>query len=88
MTDSHKRLLAAVAHRERERDLEAEARYASERYRLYRARVSGPRPTSTGRLRELQRGAELAERTLARARATPTQAETTMIKENDAIDRH
>jgi hypothetical protein len=87
MTDSHKRLLAAVARkRERERDLEAEARYASERYRLYRARVSGPRPTSTGRLRELQRGAELAERTLARARATPTA--TTTTKENDAIDRH
>jgi len=66
--------------------LEAQAQYATERYRLYRARVSGPRPTSTGRLRDLQRGAELAERTLARARAAPT--EITTNKENDAIDRH
>jgi hypothetical protein len=75
MTDSHIRLLAAVA---RERDLvtdprrlealEANARYATDRYRLYRARVSGPKATSAGRLRELQRKAEVAERTLARAR--------------------
>ncbi len=50
--------------------LEANARHASERYRLYRARVIGAQPTSTGRLRELQREAELAEMTLARARET------------------
>jgi hypothetical protein len=50
--------------------LEANARYATERFRLYRARVHGPKPTSTGRLRELQREAELAEKTLARARET------------------
>ncbi len=50
--------------------LETDARYATERYRLYRARVSGPKPTSIGRLRELQRQAELAEKTLARARET------------------
>jgi hypothetical protein len=79
MTDSNERLLAAVArHREREGDeyqssterlerLEANARYATDRYRLYRARVSGPTATSAGRLRELQREAELAQRTLARA---------------------
>lgn len=48
--------------------LEANARHASDRYRLYRARVSGPNPTSAARLRELQREAELAEMTLARAR--------------------
>jgi hypothetical protein len=48
-------------------DLAADARYATERYRLYRARVGGSKPTSTGRLRELQREAELAEKTLARA---------------------
>ena len=76
LTESHQRLEA----------LEAEARYASERYRLYRARVSGPQPTSTDRLRALQREAEFAEKTLARARAVPTP--TTMTKENDAIDRH
>ena len=68
--------------------LEAEARYATERYRLYRARVGGPRPTSTGRLRALQRDADFAEKTLARARAAPTQTGTTTTKENDAIDRH
>jgi hypothetical protein len=49
-------------------ELEADARHASERYRLYRAKVHGPRPTSTGRLQELQREAERAEATLARAR--------------------
>jgi hypothetical protein len=65
--------------------LEANARYATERYRLYRARVSGPKPTSTSRLRELEREAELAETTLARARAGGTLDKP---KENDAIDRH
>ena len=49
-------------------ELEADARHASERYRLYRAKAYGPRPTSTGRLHELQREAERAEGTLARAR--------------------
>jgi hypothetical protein len=49
-------------------ELEADARHANERYRLYRAKVYGPRPTSTGRLQELQREAERAEGTLARAR--------------------
>lgn len=73
--------------------LEADARYATERYRLYRARVSGPRPTSPGRLHELEREAELAERTLARARATQAAPNASskvkpMTKENDAIDRH
>jgi len=49
-------------------ELEADARHASERYRLYRAKVNGPRPTSTGRLRELERESERAQSTLARAR--------------------
>jgi hypothetical protein len=49
--------------------LEAEARYARDRYRLYKARVSGPRPTTPGRLRELE-GAHLrAESRLRRTRA-------------------
>lgn len=51
-------------------ELEADARHASERYRLYRAKVNGPRPTTTGRLRELERESERAQRTLARARET------------------
>lgn len=50
-------------------ELEAEARHASERYRLYRAKVYGPRLTSFGRLRELERGSKLAEGQLQRAKA-------------------
>jgi hypothetical protein len=48
--------------------LEAEARYARERYELYRAKVYGARPTSLNRLRELQRIHEGAEARLRRAR--------------------
>jgi hypothetical protein len=50
-------------------ELEAEARHASERYRLYRAKAYGPRLTSPGRLRELERESEFAERRLQRAKA-------------------
>jgi hypothetical protein len=49
-------------------ELEAEARYARERYQLYRAKAYGPRPTSATRMRELQRIHENAEARLARAR--------------------
>jgi hypothetical protein len=52
--------------------LEAEARYARERYQLYRAKTYGPRPTSIGRLQELQRIAEGAEARLERARRART----------------
>jgi hypothetical protein len=48
-------------------ELETEARHASERYRLYRAKVYGPRLTSFGRLRELERESKLAEGRLHRA---------------------
>jgi hypothetical protein len=48
--------------------LEAEARYARERYDLYRAKTYGPRPTSMARLRELQRISEGADARLRRAR--------------------
>jgi len=41
--------------------LEAEARYARERYQLYRAKAYGPRLTSAGRLRELERTSKLAD---------------------------
>jgi hypothetical protein len=66
--------------------LEAEARYARDRYRLYRARVSGRRPTSPGRLRELEREHRRAESRLRRAASgegrllaalTPTQGVST-----------
>lgn len=50
-------------------ELEAEARYARERYELYRARAYGPRLTSAVRLRELERKSKLAGSRLDRARA-------------------
>jgi hypothetical protein len=53
---------------ERIEDLEAEARYARERYELYRAKVYGPRPTSMARLHELERARDGAEARLRRAR--------------------
>jgi hypothetical protein len=53
-------------------ELEAEARYARERYDLYRAKAYGPRPTSPARLRELQRIHETADARLRRARARQT----------------
>ena len=51
-------------------ELEAEVRYARERYQLYRAKVYGPQLTSPGRLRELERRSKLAKSRLDRARAT------------------
>jgi hypothetical protein len=51
--------------------LEAEARWARERYQLYKAKAYGSRPTSPGRLRELERTSKLAERRLDGARAAP-----------------
>jgi hypothetical protein len=50
-------------------ELEAEERYARERYQLYKARAYGSRLTSAGRLRELERSSKLAKRRLDRARA-------------------
>ena len=50
-------------------ELEAEARHARERYRLYRAKAYGPRLTSPVRLRELERQSKLAESRLDRALA-------------------
>jgi hypothetical protein len=51
--------------------LEAEARYARERYQLYRGRAYGPRATSHTRLRELERALKFAESRLNRLRGTP-----------------
>jgi hypothetical protein len=48
-------------------DLLAEARYQRHRYDLYRARMYGPRPTTVGRLRELERACRGAEARLRRA---------------------
>jgi hypothetical protein len=49
-------------------ELGAEAQYARERYRVYRAKAYGPRLTSPRRLRELERLSDLAEARLDRAR--------------------
>jgi hypothetical protein len=50
-------------------ELEAEERYARERYQLYKAKAYGSRLTSAGRLRELGRRSRLAKSRLDRARA-------------------
>ena len=51
------------------RELEAEARYARERYQLYKARSYSSRLTSDERLRELERRSKLAQRLVDRAKA-------------------
>ena len=48
---------------------EAEARYHAERLALYKARVLSGKPTSPGRLRELERNAERAGEWARRVRA-------------------
>ena len=50
-------------------DLRTEARYWRERCELYRAKAYGSRPTTPGRLRELERTALGAESRLKRAEA-------------------
>ena len=50
-------------------ELEAEARYARERYQVYRAKAYGPRSTSSRRLGELERQSKLANSRLERAKA-------------------
>jgi hypothetical protein len=48
-------------------DLRAEARYHRERYDLYRAKMYGPRLTTTRRLRELERAHQGADARLRHA---------------------
>lgn len=47
--------------------LRADARYARERLKLYRAKAYGMRPTSPVRMRELERNAEQTAERLAHA---------------------
>jgi hypothetical protein len=54
---------------ERLEKLRAEAHYARERYQLYKAKAYGPRPTSSARMRELQRIYEYAQARLHAAEA-------------------
>jgi hypothetical protein len=60
---------SAQARRQRQEELAAEAKHARDRARLYRAKLHGPRPTSPGRLRELERASNMAEAMLRRARS-------------------
>jgi hypothetical protein len=48
-------------------ELKVDARYHRERRDLYRAKMHGPRPTSPGRLRELERAFALSDSRLRRA---------------------
>lgn len=48
-------------------ELRAEARYARDRFDIYRAKMYGLRPTSLARLRELERMREGADARLRRA---------------------
>ena len=57
-------------------DLRAQARYARQRYDLYRARAYGQRPTSPARMRELERACEQAEARLRAAEAEERLART------------
>ena len=53
-------------------ELEAEERYARERYQLYKAKAYGSRFTSAGRLRALERMSHMAKRRLDGARGRLT----------------
>ena len=55
-------------------ELRANAKYARERYQLYKAKAYGQRPTSPERLRELQRAHEQAEARLRFAEAEEQRA--------------
>jgi hypothetical protein len=48
-------------------ELRAEARYRRERYDFYRVKMYGGRPTTTARLRELERAHQGAEARFRRA---------------------
>jgi hypothetical protein len=52
---------------ERLKDLQAAADHAQWRHQLYKAKIHGPRATSPGRLRELERESERASSRLRKA---------------------
>jgi hypothetical protein len=58
---------AAMASEPQMDELRAEARYHRERYELYRAKAYAMRPTTTARLRELERAHLAADARLRRA---------------------
>jgi hypothetical protein len=65
-------------------DLRAKAKYARERYQLYKAKAYGQRPTSPARLRELRRAYEQSEQRLRFAEA---QEEAAANKGDSSQDR-
>jgi hypothetical protein len=60
---------SAQTERQRLEELTAKAKYARDRHSLYKAKTYGPRLTSPGRLRELERASNLAEGRLRRAQS-------------------
>ncbi len=71
--------------------VQAEARYARERYQLYKARTHGPRATDPARLRELERTCERAESRLRRVKATlgaSSRTENTTLSRTENIERN
>jgi hypothetical protein len=64
----------ARAREERSTQLAAEARYARERFDLYKAKAYGPSMTSPARLRELERNSQLAEQRLRNFQESPRSA--------------
>jgi hypothetical protein len=57
--------------KQRTSELAAEARYARERYDLYKARTYGPTMTSPAKLRVLKRACELSDARLRSAWTAP-----------------
>ena len=57
--------------KQRTSELAAEARYAQERYDLYKARTYGPTMTSPAKLRELKQACELSDARLRSAWIAP-----------------
>jgi hypothetical protein len=64
-------------------DLKAQARYARERYQLYKAKSFGQHLTSPARLRELQRSHERAEARLRAAKIEEQRAAAAQASQQD-----
>jgi hypothetical protein len=64
-------------------DLKAQARYARERYQLYKAKSFGQHLTSPVRLRELQRSHEQAEARLRAAKIEEQRAPAAQASQQD-----
>jgi len=65
-------------------ELAAAARYARERYDLYKAKTYGPTLTSFTRLRELEQARDLAESRLSRAQAALEERTATAVGDSTA----